>query len=129
MKPSRLHALGVHVEHGDESGPRRAERPRKPGYGAADVDAPPHLWHLPAVDLFALRRGLVRALLATLLTVACRSPSPSAPSPTPVVTVAAPAPSAKAPPAAEPEKPPCDQLLALQAVFAGGTPEPPCPAE
>ena len=79
------------------------------------------------MDLFAIRYGLVLALVATLLLAGCRSPAPSSPAPTPIITVATPAAPAEAPP--EPEKPPWDRLLVLQAVFTGGAPEPPCPAE
>lgn len=59
----------------------------------------------------------------------CRSPAPSAPASTPIVTVSVPATSADAPADPKPEPSPWDRLLALQAVFTGGAPEPPCPAD
>lgn len=100
----------------------------RPAGSCGPVDASHGLWHPSLVAGPVFHRALLSAVVAALL-AACRPPAPAAPAPTPIVTVAAPTPSAEAPPGPEPAPSPWQQLLVIEAVFSGGTPEPPCPAE
>lgn len=110
-----------------DPGVRAAPRPASPA-GSAVTGTTTGSGTPRAVDLVVIRRRLAVAMTTLLLAVGCRPPSPAV-APTPIITVSVPTTSVEAPAEVEPAPSPWERLLALQAVFSGGTPEPPCPAD